>query len=122
MIVDWVENSLGETYYKIKEGKKIAWCFVCDNWDESPQRIAENLGVDITSRTEFHDLPQIIMMIWNNFMNNGMEPVDINEMMDGYEVDMDSLIPYQLDIKKKSGHLWAMPRIVDGIYRDYDII
>lgn len=122
MIVDWVKNSLGETYYKIKEGKKIAWCFVCDNWDESPQRIAENLEVDITSRTEFHDLPQIIMMIWNNFMNNGMEPVDINEMMDGYEVDMDSLIPYQLDIKKKSGHLWAMPRIVNRIYCDYDIV
>lgn len=122
MIVDWVKNSLGETYYKIKEGKKIAWCFVCDDWDESPQRIAENLEVDITSRTEFHDLPQIIMMIWNNFMNNGMDPVDINEMMDGYEVDMDSLIPYQLDIKKKSGHLWAMPRIVNRIYCDYDIV
>lgn len=102
MIVDWVKNSLGETYYKIKEGKKIAWCFVCDNWDESPQRIAENLEVDITSRTEFHDLPQIIMMIWNNFMNNGMEPVDINEMMDGYEVDMDSLIPYQLEMDVQS--------------------
>ena len=122
MIVDWVKNSLGETYYKIKEGKKIAWCFVCDNWDESPQRIAENLEVDITSRTEFHDLPQTIMMIWDNFVNNGMEPVDINEMMDGYEVDMDSLIPYQLDIKKKNGHLWAMPRIVNGIYYDYDIV
>ena len=122
MIVDWIKNSLGETYYKIKEGKKIAWCFVCDEWDESPQRIAENLGVDITSRTEFHDLPQIIMMIWNNFINNGMEPVDINKMMDGCEIDMNSLIPYQLDIKKKDGCLWAMPRIVDGIYRDYDII
>ena len=122
MIVDWMKNSLGETYYKIKEGKKVAWCFVCDNWDESPQRIAENLEVDITSRTEFHDLPQIIMMIWNNFMNNGMAPVDINEMMNGYEVDMDSLIPYRLDIKKKNGHLWAMPRIVNGIYRDYDIV
>ncbi len=122
MVVDWVKNSLGETYYKIEEGKKIAWNFVCDERDESPQRIAENLEVDITNRTEFHDLPQIVMMIWNNFINNGMEPVNINKMMDGCEIDMNSLVPYRLDVKKKDGCLWAMPRIVNAIYRDYDII
>ena len=122
MIVDCVKNSLGETYYKIKEGKKIAWCFVCDDWDESPQRIAENLEFDITRRIEFHDLPQIVMMIWNNLTKNGMEPVNINKMMDERVIDIGPLVPYREEIRESDGCLWAMPKIIEFIYRDYDII
>lgn len=122
MIVDWVRNSLGETYYKIKEGKRIAWCFVCDDWDESPQRIAENLEVDITRRIEFHDLPFVIKMVWNAITTNGMNPVNINKLMDEREIDIGPLVPYREEIRENDGCLWAMPKIVDFIYRDYDII
>lgn len=122
MIVDWVKNSLGETYYKIEEGKKIAWNFVCDERDESPQRIAENLEVDITNRTEFHDLPFVIKMVWNAITTNGMNPVNINKLMDEREIDIGPLVPYREEIRENDGCLWAMPRIVNGIYYDYDIV
>lgn len=113
-------NAFGFYAFDSKK-KRDAW--VEDHeWDGYPNRTAENLEVDITNRTEFHDLPQIVMMIWNNFTSNGMEPVNINKMMDGCEIDMNSLVPYRLDVKKKDGCLWAMPRIVNAIYRDYDII
>lgn len=122
MITDYMKNSLGESYFKVQEGKKVAWCFVCDESDESPQRIAENLEVNITRRTEFHDLPQIVMMIYNSVTYNDMEPVDINDMMGDYEIDMASLARYENYIEERDGHLWAMPRIVDSIYEDFDII
>ena len=62
------------------------------------------------------------MMIWNNLTNNGMEPVNINKMVDEREIDIGSLVPYREEIREKDGCLWAMPKIIEFIYRDYDIV
>lgn len=119
MIVDCVKNSLGETYYKIKEGKKIAWCFVCDNWDESAVTIAENLeGDHFRGRVYIYDEPEIVMAIYETMVNNGIEPVDVSELTKGQPIDFSALEPYEDDISinPDNGHVIALTSFISHFY------
>lgn len=109
----------GDTYFKVFNGYKYAWVYVCNSSDESAATIAGNLeGNHYRDRVYIYGQPKIVSDIYEAMVNSDIQIVDVSELTNGNPIDFDALEPYQndIDVDPDNGHIIALTSFINHFY------
>lgn len=119
MVSNYITNIDGDTYFKVFNGYKYAWVYVCNSSDESAATIAGNLeGNHYRDRVYIYDQPEIVSDIYEAMVNRDIQIVDVSELTNGNPIDFDALEPYQndIDVDPDNGHVIALTSFISHFY------